>query len=40
MLSASYVLITLGGSRDQVRSGMSYVVINLLASTLLITVVG
>jgi multicomponent Na+:H+ antiporter subunit D len=40
MLSASYVLITLGGSRDQVRSGMTYVVINLLASTLLITVIG
>jgi multicomponent Na+:H+ antiporter subunit D len=40
MLAASYVLITLGGSRSQVRSGMTYVVINLLASTLLITVVG
>ncbi len=32
MLMASYVLITLGGARDQVRSGMTYVVINLLAS--------
>jgi len=40
MLSASYVLITMGGGRDQVRSGMSYVVINLLASTLLVTAVG
>lgn len=40
MLSASYVLITLGGAQQQVRSGMTYVVINLLASTLLITVIG
>jgi len=34
MLMASYVLITLGGSADQVRSGMTYVVISLIASTL------
>ncbi len=40
MLSASYVLITLGGTRDQVRSGMTYVVISLLASTLFVTAVG
>jgi multicomponent Na+:H+ antiporter subunit D len=40
MLSASYVLITLGGSRNQVRAGMTYVVINLLASTLLVTTIG
>ncbi|MDP8988360.1 MAG: Na+/H+ antiporter subunit D, partial [Actinomycetota bacterium] len=39
-LGASYVLITLGGSRDQVRSGMTYVVISLLASTLFVTAVG
>jgi multicomponent Na+:H+ antiporter subunit D len=38
MLSASYVLITLGGRPDQVRSGMTYVVISLVASTLFITV--
>ncbi len=37
MLAASYVLITLGGRPDQVRSGMSYVVISLVASTLFIT---
>jgi multicomponent Na+:H+ antiporter subunit D len=37
MLSVSYVLITLGGRRDQVRSGMTYVVINLVASTMLVT---
>jgi multicomponent Na+:H+ antiporter subunit D len=38
MLAASYVLITLGGRREQVRSGMSYVVISLVASTFFITV--
>ena len=40
MLTASYVLITLGGSRAQVRHGMTYVVIGLLASGLFITAVG
>ena len=40
MLSASYVLLTLGGRAQQVRSGMTYVVISLLASTLFITAVG
>jgi multicomponent Na+:H+ antiporter subunit D len=34
MLTASYVLITLGARRDQVRAGMTYVVISLLASVL------
>ncbi|MEZ5176799.1 MAG: proton-conducting transporter membrane subunit [Acidimicrobiales bacterium] len=34
MLMASYVLLTLGGRPDQVRSGMTYVVISLLASAL------
>jgi len=34
MLTASYVLITLGGRLDQVRSGMTYVVISLVASAL------
>ncbi|HMJ75498.1 MAG TPA: Na+/H+ antiporter subunit D [Iamia sp.] len=34
MLTASYVLITLGGRLDQVRSGMTYVVISLVASIL------
>lgn len=34
MLMASYVLITLGGRPGQVRSGMTYVVISLIASTL------
>ena len=35
MLTASYVLLTLGGRREQVRAGMTYVVISLVASTLL-----
>ena len=33
-LTASYVLITLGGRADQVRTGMTYIVISLLASSL------
>jgi multicomponent Na+:H+ antiporter subunit D len=40
MLTASYVLITLGGTAAQIRHGMTYVVISLLASTLLITAIG
>ncbi|HPB44994.1 MAG TPA: Na+/H+ antiporter subunit D [Microthrixaceae bacterium] len=38
MLAASYVLITIGARKDQVRSGMSYVVISLLASTFFVVV--
>ncbi|MHB1139845.1 MAG: proton-conducting transporter transmembrane domain-containing protein [Microthrixaceae bacterium] len=34
MLTASYVLITLGARKDQVRAGMTYVVISLIASSL------
>jgi len=37
MLTASYVLMTLGGRADQIRSGMTYVVISLLASALFVT---
>jgi multicomponent Na+:H+ antiporter subunit D len=37
MLTSSYVLMTLGGTQDQVRSGMTYVVISLVASVLFIT---
>jgi multicomponent Na+:H+ antiporter subunit D len=40
MLSASYVLITLGGQKAQVRAGMTYVTVSLLASVLFVTVVG
>jgi len=39
MLTASYVLITLGGSHDQVRSGMTYVVLSLVASVLFISAI-
>jgi multicomponent Na+:H+ antiporter subunit D len=34
MLMASYVLLTLGGHAQQIRSGMTYVVISLIASML------
>ena len=34
MLTASYVLLTLGGRLEQVRAGMTYVVISLIASVL------
>jgi multicomponent Na+:H+ antiporter subunit D len=37
MLTASYVLLTLGGRPEQVRSGMTYIVISLIASTLFVT---
>jgi multicomponent Na+:H+ antiporter subunit D len=40
MLTASYVLITLGGRRDQVRTGMTYVVVSLVASALFLTALG
>jgi multicomponent Na+:H+ antiporter subunit D len=36
-LTASYVLMTLGGRAEQVRSGMTYVVISLIASALFVT---
>ncbi len=37
MLAASFVLLTLGGRADQVRGGMTYVVISLVASAMFIT---
>lgn len=40
MLIASYVLLTLGSGAAQIRTGMTYVVINVLASTLLLATVG
>ncbi len=40
MLTASYVLLTLGGRRAQVRAGMTYVVISLVASALFLTAIG
>jgi multicomponent Na+:H+ antiporter subunit D len=39
MLTASYVLLTLGGTGEQVRSGMTYIVISLIASTLFVTTI-
>ena len=39
MLISSYVLITLGGTRRQLRSGTTYIVINVVASTLFVTAV-
>ncbi|CAN5442748.1 Na+/H+ antiporter subunit D [soil metagenome] len=36
LLISSYVLLTLGATRQQIRSGMTYVVINLVASTLFV----
>jgi multicomponent Na+:H+ antiporter subunit D len=39
MLTASYVLITLGARREQVRAGMTYVTISLLSSTLFVTAI-
>src|SRR5690606_8480595 len=40
MLTSSYVLLTLGGRRDQVRAGMTYVVVSLVASALFLTALG
>ncbi len=37
MLTASYVLLTLGGQREQVRAGMTYIIVSLIASTLFVT---
>ncbi len=37
LLTASYVLMTLGGRRAQVRSGMTYIVISLISSSLFVT---
>jgi multicomponent Na+:H+ antiporter subunit D len=39
-LVASYVLLTLNGGKEQIRAGMTYVVVSLLASVLFVTVVG
>ena len=40
MLVASYVLITLDGGAEQVRAGMTYVVVSLLSSVLFVTAIG
>ena len=36
ILIASYVLLTLGATKPQIRAGMTYVVINLVASTMFV----
>ena len=40
MLISSYVLLTINGSRSQVHAGMTYVVISLIASVLLVIGIG
>lgn len=40
LLMASYVLMTLEGNDDQIRSGTTYVVLNIVESMLLLTAVG
>jgi multicomponent Na+:H+ antiporter subunit D len=40
MLMASYVLLTLDGTDKQIKSGITYVVLNVLKSLLLLTAVG
>jgi multicomponent Na+:H+ antiporter subunit D len=40
MLIASYVLLTLGSGKEQIRTGMTYVVINIVGSTLFLTAIG
>jgi multicomponent Na+:H+ antiporter subunit D len=37
MLTASYVLLTLGGRPEQIRSGTTYIVISLIASALFVS---
>ena len=40
LLIASFVLLTLGGTREQLRGGVHYVVINLLSSVLFLSATG
>jgi multicomponent Na+:H+ antiporter subunit D len=40
MLMASYVLLTLEGTDQQIKSGVTYVVLNIIKSLLLLTAVG
>jgi multicomponent Na+:H+ antiporter subunit D len=39
LLTASYVLLTLGGSRERVRAGTTYVVVSILSSLLFLTAI-
>jgi multicomponent Na+:H+ antiporter subunit D len=40
LLAASFVLLTLGGTRERIRAGSVYVVVSLLASLLFLTAIG
>ncbi len=40
LLAASYVLLTLGGTAERVRAGMTYVVVSLVSSVVLLTAIG
>ena len=40
LLTASYVLLTLGGTLERVRAGMTYVVVSLASSIVLLTSIG
>jgi len=40
LLAASYVLITLGGTRGRIRDGTTYVVVSLLSSLIFLTAIG
>ncbi|MGO2632823.1 MAG: proton-conducting transporter transmembrane domain-containing protein, partial [Galactobacter sp.] len=39
LLTSSYVLLTLGGSRERVRAGTTYVVVSILSSLLFLTAI-
>lgn len=40
LLVASYVLITLGGTRSRIRAGITYVIVSLLSSILFLAAIG
>ncbi|WP_241249857.1 Na+/H+ antiporter subunit D [Rhodococcus sp. X156] len=40
LLAASYVLLTVGGSAEQIRAGVSYVAVNLLSSLVFLSGIG
>jgi multicomponent Na+:H+ antiporter subunit D len=40
LLVASYVLITLGGTRSRIRAGVTYVIVSLLSSILFLAAIG
>lgn len=40
LLFASFVLLTLGGTKDRVRAGVNYVIVNLLSSMVFLAAIG